>query len=422
MDFIAGFIPLLKVLAAFAAMLTGIRLRLGLPLSILAGSILLAALFALSPLTWIATAALALADSQTLSLAGIVACIMTLSDLLEKTGQNDRLMRAVAPVIKNPALRVTFFPALIGLLPMPGGAHFSAPMVKSVGDPMGIPATDQALINYWFRHLWEPCWPLYPGVIMAASLANVSLASIMAMTWPAALGCILIGWFFFLRPHLAPSRGRSDAVGRVEPKTLISLGLPLLTAILGAVGAEAVFATLATELPFEIGVMAALAAASLVCALQNRVPARTVLRELGNRHTLHMLAVIAAIFIFKEVLGVTGVAEKLAASAGKEAVLITAAIIVPFLVGLVSGITMAYVGAAFPLLMAVIPMTPTGPDMAWIALAILCGYTGVLISPLHICFIFSCSYYRIDLAGAWRRLIAPCAVFLAASLAYAALL
>jgi len=422
MDVLSGLFPLLKVLAAFTAMLAGIRLRLGLPLSILAGSVLLAALFALSPLAWITTAALALADAQTLSLAGIVACIMTLSDLLEKTGQNDRLMRAMAPLIKNPSLRVTFFPALIGLLPMPGGAHFSAPMVKSVGDPLGVPPKDQALINYWFRHLWEPCWPLYPGVIMAASLANVSLVSIMAVTWPASVACIVAGWFFFLRNRLASGVMPPDDPGKADPKTLLALGLPLLTAILGAVGAEAAFAAMKSDLPFEIGVMLALVAASLVCALQNRVPARDILLELKNRHTLHMLAVIAAIFIFKDVLGATGVAEALAASAGKEAVLITAAVLVPFLVGMVSGITMAYVGAAFPLLMAVIPMTQNGPDMAWITLAILCGYIGVLISPLHICFIFSCSYYQVDLAGAWRRLVAPCAVFLAASLLYAALL
>ncbi|MEF3698846.1 DUF401 family protein [Desulfolutivibrio sp.] len=422
MDVLSGLFPLLKVLAAFAAMLTGIRLRLGLPLSILAGSILLAALFALSPLAWIITAARALADPQTLSLAGIVACIMTLSDLLEKTGQNDRLMRAVAPLIKNPALRVTFFPALIGLLPMPGGAHFSAPMVKSVGDPLGVSPTNQALINYWFRHLWEPCWPLYPGVIMAASLANVSLISIMAITWPASVGCVAIGWYFFLRKKLKTAVTLPPVPETTDYSALVMLGLPLLTAILGAVGAEAAFAALKSDLPFEIGVMIALVAASLVCALQNRVPARDILRELKNRHTLHMLAVIAAIFIFKDVLGATGVAESLAASAGKEAVLITAAVIVPFLVGLVSGITMAYVGAAFPLLMAVIPMTQSGPDMAWITLAILCGYTGVLISPLHICFIFSCSYYHVDLAAAWRRLVAPCAVFLAASLVYVALL
>jgi integral membrane protein (TIGR00529 family) len=422
MDYLTGLLPLFKVLCAFAAMLAGIRLRLGLPLSILAGSVLLAALFSLSPMTWFTTAALALADPQTLCLAGIVACIMILSDLLEKTGQNDRLMRAVSPCIKNPALRITFFPALIGLLPMPGGAHFSAPMVKSVGDPLAVPPTDQALINYWFRHLWEPCWPLYPGLILAASLSGASIAAIMAATWPAALLCTLIGWHFFLRPNLKNAPTLALENGRTSPLALFILGLPLLTAILGAIGAEALFAAMHTDLPFEIGIMAALAAASLVCALQNRVAPRDILRELTNRHTLHMLAVIAAIFIFKDILGATGVAAQLAASAGKEAVLVTAAAVVPFFVGLVSGITMAYVGAAFPLLMAVIPATAAGPDLAWITLAILCGYTGVLISPLHICFIFSCSYYHVDLAKAWRRLVAPCALFLAVSLAYVALL
>lgn len=422
MAFFIGLIPLFKVLAAFVAMLAGIRLRLGLPLSILAGSVLLAALFRLSPTTWIVTAGYALADPQTLCLAGIVACIMILSDLLEKTGQNDRLMRAVAPMVKNPALRITFFPALIGLLPMPGGAHFSAPMVKSVGDPLGVPATDQALINYWFRHLWEPCWPLYPGLILAASLSGAPITAIMAVTWPAALMCIAIGWFFFLRPNLKNVPPLAETTPKPDPAALLGLGLPLLTAILGAVLAEAVFAAIRTDLPFEIGVITALALASLVCAVQNRVPPRHILRELTNRHTLHMLAVIAAIFIFKDVLGATGVAETLAHSAGKEAVLITAAAVVPFFVGLVSGITMAYVGAAFPLLMAVIPTTAAGPDLGWITLAILCGYTGILISPLHICFIFSCSYYHVDLARAWKRLVLPSAAFLALGLAYAALL
>jgi len=42
---LTGLFPLLNVLAVFAAMFTGIRLRLGLPLSILAGSLLLAAFF-----------------------------------------------------------------------------------------------------------------------------------------------------------------------------------------------------------------------------------------------------------------------------------------------------------------------------------------------------------------------------------------
>lgn len=52
MDLAPGVLPLLKVLAAFGAMLLGIRLRLGLGLSILLGAAALGLFFTTPPLVW----------------------------------------------------------------------------------------------------------------------------------------------------------------------------------------------------------------------------------------------------------------------------------------------------------------------------------------------------------------------------------
>ena len=52
-------------------------------------------------------------------------------------------------LLKTPTI---FFPALIGLLPMPGGAIFSAPMVKSMGEEM------EMKVNEWKRW-WKQTFP-----------------------------------------------------------------------------------------------------------------------------------------------------------------------------------------------------------------------------------------------------------------------
>jgi len=415
MELLSQILPLLKILLVFTGMLAGIRYKIGLATSIALGSGALVPLFGHSLLSWPGIAIGALTDPKTLYLAIIVALIMILSGLLDKSGQTAALMRALAPYLKSPRLRLAFFPALIGLLPMPGGAVFSAPMVKSVAEDMDVRPEDKALVNYWFRHVWETCWPLYPGVILAASLTNIPITTLMAHTLPVVGACILLGWLFFLRPkalRLAPPPPSPDDAPVKNAGQTLWLGLPLLTATAGAILFENIAGAIWPEAPMEYGIMFALALASLFCARQNHMDAKLVLKLLTGKHLLQMLAVVAAIFVFKDAMQATDVVKQLASLAGGDAALAVAAIFLPMLVGLISGITMAFVGATFPLLLDLLQVLHiTGNQaMAWIMLAFISGYTGIMASPLHICFIFSCQFFNVNLSGAWKRLAKPCAL------------
>ena len=86
---------------------------------------------------------------------------------MELAGQMQRLLENFRGLITNIRINLIIFPALIGLLPMPGGAIFSAPMVKDLGRKSGFSGDKLSFVNYWFRHIWEYCWPLYPGVLLA---------------------------------------------------------------------------------------------------------------------------------------------------------------------------------------------------------------------------------------------------------------
>ena len=94
---------------------------------------------------------------------------------------------------------------------------------------------------------------------------------------------------------------------------------------------------------------------------------------------------------------------------GGGAALITSAVFVPALVGMVAGITMAFVGAAFPLMLGLLDQLGMRDQaMAWAMLALVSGFAGVMASPLHICFVMTCQYFGVDLARSWRAVALPC--------------
>ncbi|MEZ7197289.1 DUF401 family protein [Pseudodesulfovibrio karagichevae] len=413
--------PFLKVLFSFLLMLAGMRLRIGLGLAILIGGVAMGLLFGMGPLPIAKTGVLALTQDKFLFLAAIVGLILILSDAMERSGQSKRLMEALSGFLTSPRLRLVFFPALIGLLPMPGGAVFSAPMIKTVSEDMRITNSDRAVLNYWFRHVWELIWPLYPGIILTLALADLQIIDLVSYTWPATPIMLLTGWFFFLRPGVLGAKDLTVPMPLTTRSKSAALreGLPLLIAIVGAIGLETSIATFAPSVPFEFGVVAALAAAVICVMVQNTQLGLNFLRQVLSKRSLwSMISVICAIFVFKDILQAAGVVQEMARVAGGDAALFASAAFLPFLVGMVAGINVAFVGATFPLLLGVLSsLGMQDQTIPYIVLATFCGFTGVMISPIHICFILTCEYFQCDLGRTWRKVVAPCLIFLASGVA-----
>jgi hypothetical protein len=417
--------PLAKVLLAFGVMLAGLRLRQPLWLSVLAGGLVLALSFHMPLARWAQVAALSTVQRETVFLILILALILFFSEVLEKSGQTRRLMQAATGFLADPKLRLAFFPALVGFLPMPGGAVFSAPLVRDMADSLGLERRDTALVNYWFRHLWELCWPLYPGIILASSLAGVPLAELILYTSPCILLCLGLGWRFIMRPAVAHLRDAPPAAATAprDVKSALTEGLPLLIAICCGLGFEVGMTLLAPEWPFELGIMAALLLAIGCALVQNRVGPGFVAGVLRDRELYRLVALVVSVLVFKDVLQASDAVEQLATVAAGPGALLALTLGLPFLVGLISGITVAFVGATFPIILGVLHnvSAATGaeiPLMPYLTLGLFAGFTGVMISPLHVCFILSCQFFGADIGPAWRRLLAPCALLLASGVGW----
>ena len=83
-------------------------------------------------------------------------------------------------------------------------------------------------------------------------------------------------------------------------------------------------------------------------------------------------------------------------------------VVLPFAIGLMTGIAIAFVGVAFPILLPIF----TGGDnlFVYLMLAYASGYCGVLLSPLHLCLVLTKDYFKAELRKVYRILLAPVGV------------
>lgn len=405
---LATLIPLGKVFVIFAIMLAGLRRGVALTACVLGGSLLLALLFGMGPYDWLMAACHTLGQAALMSLAAVVGLILVLSDVLEQSGQGARLMDAAGRLIRSDRLRLIFFPALIGLLPMPGGALFSAPMVKSAAASLPVEPLRQAMLNYWFRHVWELTWPLYPGMILASGLTGIPLPRLILLTWPSLVLSLSLGWWFFLRPTVLPLPApAAEAQGPRPWGEAARESIPLTVALGGAL-------VLNQLMPGEWGFLLALTLAIVAAAVQNRWSPGRVLARVAHRRTASMVWLVLTIFVFKQVVEESGVIDEMGRAASGEAALFATAMLLPMLVALICGISMAFVGTTFPLLMGLISQLGLEAQKeAWVALGLLCGFTGVLASPLHACLLMTCDYFGVGLDRGFRAVLRPSLLMLA---------
>jgi hypothetical protein len=60
--------------------------------------------------------------------------------------------------------------------------------------------------------------------------------------------------------------------------------------------------------------------------------------------------------------------------------------------------------------------------LAYVMLAMVCGFAGVLLSPLHLCLLLSNEYFKTNLLSVYKYLWWPCIALIIAAFGYFGLL
>ncbi len=417
---------IVRVLLIFILIVTLIRKRLSLGNAFFIGSTLLGFIFGMNVLKIAVSMWHSLTQPKTMSLALIVSLILVLSHSLEEAGQLERMLATFQGLVKSSRLRLAMFPALIGLLPMPGGAIFSAPMVKEIGKYFDIKPERLSYINYWFRHIWEYWWPLYPGVLLTTTLSDLNIWVFVLFLFPITIIAAAAGYYPIRNCDWVEHHNRKeDPAQRKSWKSLVRLLLPIAIVIIGGLGLGFILEHLFRDIGFhkisrEMGLIIALICSILWVWHENRFNLQTRLSILKRKQLIFMTYMIASILIFKGILE-----DSRAISAiGKELLhlnipLVSITVLLPFLVGMVTGLTIAFVGTTFPIIISLTHTFGVQDHMIpYMMLGLVSGFSGVLLSPLHLCLLLSNEYFNVDLGAVYKFLFFPCLCLLVASLVY----
>jgi len=327
---------------------------------------------------------------------------MVMENILRNTGMLKRMVASLSATLSDRRVVMAAMPAMIGMLPSPGGAIFSAPMVDEATGKANVSPEEKALINYWYRHVWEYISPLYPGIILTAGLTGLSTRALFVANLPYALSVIFWGALFCFR-GIGHQNTASSGNHRVrEFLTFLAMISPIMLALLLVV-------------IFRVRSPLALGGAVMALYAVHRYTPVKIVRNIRESISVKALFLVAGIMVFQEVLRVTGALAGISSYfTDSRMPVYLLLILIPFIAGIMTGLTVGFVGITFPLLLPLMG-TPT-PSPGLTALAFGSGFAGVMLSPVHLCYVLTCEYFRADIALVYRRLIVPSVLVLLAAL------
>lgn len=378
---------MLGILAAFIALgfLIYMRVEFGRAILIASGVLLLISKPSLTGIDWIIEISL---EYETLRLISIIVQIGFLGYIYKDSGQVERMIEELKGVTTDRRQVISSIPAIFGLLPMPGGALVSAPMIDDEGEKLGVSAVHKTFLNWWFRHIWFTVYPLSLGLILAAGLSGISLYKIAMFNLPIFAVQIIAGiiWGTGGIDKGTPKKQGSD------PLVLIWELLPIITALL-------------LNIVFDIPLYFTLLIAIGLLLFQNRdsYEGRQLPSLAKKGFSLDLLFASYGIMLFKGIVERSNSIEPAVSYLQSYLPLLFVIMIAAMAVGLLFGHLPGAVGVGFPVLLTVMPVI----NVQTVGLIFLFTFLGYLISPIHLCIILTIEYFGTDLKSFYKKAFYP---------------
>ncbi len=383
----------LRIVLVVLVLLFLIKKKWDLGLVLFLGALLTALLFRLGLKTFAATTLGVLVSGETLGLIAIILLVLYLGTVLQTRGNFRMMVDSLKNLIPEPRLILALPPAFIGLLPMLGGALMSAPIVEEAAQRWKLAPAWKTFLNYWFRHIWEYCWPLYVNLILASAILQIPIKKISAVQFPFTVLAAALGLFILFKHVPFLPKENND---RKFLKDLFNLFFSIWPIVL----------VIVLIFGFKLSMLLAMAIASLLTQIFLRMTIQERFKIIWKSISWRTVFLVAAVMVFKKLLEVSGALSSLTQIFRPEGISAYLLLFtVPFFLAFLTGVNHAYVGISFPILL---PIFGAGhPDMVLVLFAYVSGFAGILISPAHLCLVLTLEYFKANLRDIYKILLWP---------------
>ena len=313
-------------------------------------------------------------DLSILALIVIMVLVPILGGIMEESGLMMEMIQKMRISKKSSLMMI---PALFGLLPVPGGALMSAPIVQQIDAEEN--ANVKVSINVWYRHMLILIYPVSSALIIASKLTNINLYTLVLGLLPALIVMWLIGYITLVR-NVSPYTEQGE---RDFKRAFLNLVPILIAPVFDFVG-RTFFNFAVPEIFLLLGLVI-----SIWLALKFGKMKVSSIKTISKKMKIWRFPlIIFSMFIFLDVFILSGAPEEIA-SVDLSVFLL---ILIGFFLGLGTGRIQLPISILIPIYLAQFTvLTMPLLDFIFIYTSIFLGY---LITPLHPCVAYSTEYFK----------------------------
>ena len=403
----------LGVIIAFLVIIFLIRKKFNFGLSLILGSLILG-IFSLQTIELIEIPKAVIQASiysfeeqqivtETVELAVLMTLIFILAKCMQETEAIKKLIDSLRTFFSNGGT-LGVIPAVYGLMPVPGGALFSAPMIGEEGKKYLLDKNQKNFLNVWFRHIWFPIYPISSAMILICSekFSNINIYHLMLVNIPAFIAAIIVGIIylkkFIKKASIQPTKPEKDYTG------LIYLLPPIVPLFFYGILQIFDFPQIRS---FLIGVVFSI----ILLYFLIKISFKEYMQIIKKSITWKLALAIFGIMIFREMFDVSKANILIADTIGSLPVpALIIVIIIPLLLGLLTGYNLGAIALSYFLVEPFFQFTGIN-IIGLTSIIFISSLVGYLISPIHLCNVLSSEYLKTDTTRMYKMYI-PAAISL----------
>ncbi len=344
-------------------------------------------------------------------LALSVAVIPLLGGIMNKSGL---MMELIHRLDVSNKWSLMLSPGLFGLLPMPGGALLSAPLVDSIDS--NIAPHKKVAINVWFRHVLILVYPLQGSILVVTDIVGFSNPYITSgiLLTPFVI-MVSIGFFYLIltTPKIERKNTRNLWIflRDVLPILLAPIIDIICRIILGRLENNGIDIPywIVPEMFLFLGLILSVILSFILSKSAkseeiSQVKVKEILGVAKKMKVWRYPVMIFGMFFFLQVFIRSGMPEFIS-SLNAPMVLF---LLISFLLGVGTGRVQLPASILFPIYMTqhVLTVMPFF-HFGLIYFAIFLGY---LMTPIHPCLAYSIDYFKTTYAKSFRNIAIPCLI------------
>jgi integral membrane protein (TIGR00529 family) len=328
--------------------------------------------------------------------------IMWLSQLYKETGEITKLSESLSRLVRSPKIVLSTLPAIIGFLPVAGGALMSAPMVDIEAEKLKLKPERKAYVNLWFRHTIFPVYPLSQVLIMTAALTGTPLLSIILLQIPTVMVMVIMGFLVgFWKTPVRIGETKVEGGGRAslaEFKKFIVAFSPILTTIIVAI----LLNVSGYGFPqYGFDVLTATFVGLAVLAIISNSTLEVFVKPIRGLGIYDVTLAVYGAFLLRNVMKAASISEIFKPLVASGEINIMALLtVIPMVLGFLTGSPSGAIAIGTSILAGTLAFTPKTAALLYIS-----AYLGYVIAPTHLCFTFTADYFKSSLGKIYRYVI-----------------